>query len=101
MPQFALHRNPNPVTVADYPLLLDLQSDLMAALGTRVVVPLCPAAAMKGKLLRTLAPVFEVEGEQYAMLTPQLAGIPKTYLGTQIADLAQRRDEIIAALDLC
>jgi toxin CcdB len=100
MPQFAVYRNPNPDTVADYPLLLNVQSDLIAELGTRVVVPLCPAAAMKGKLLDTLTPVFEVEGKQYAMLTPQLAGIPKKHLGTQIADLVQRRDEIIAALDL-
>jgi len=100
MPQFAVYQNPNPDTVADYPLLLDVQSDLIAELGTRVVVPLCPATAMTGKLLRTLTPVFQVEGEQYAMLTPQLAGIPERRLGTRVADLAQRRDEIVAALDL-
>lgn len=100
MPQFAVHRNRNPDTAADYPLLLDVQSGLVADLATRVVVPLCPAAAMKDKLLKTLTPVFEVEGEQYAMLTPQLAGIAKKQLGTQVADLAQRRDEIVAALDL-
>jgi len=34
------------------------------------------------------------------MLTPQLAGIPVRRLGTQVADLAQYRDEIVAALDL-
>jgi toxin CcdB len=100
MPQFAVYRNPNPDTVADYPLLLDVQSDLIAELGTRVVVPLCPAAAMTGKLLKTLTPVFEVEGQQYVMLTPQLAGIPETRLGTRVGNLAQRRDEILAALDL-
>jgi len=77
-----------------------VQSDLIAALGTRVVVPLCPAAAMTGRLLKTLTPVFEVDGEQYVMLTPQLAGIPERRLGTRVADLAQRREEIIAALDL-
>ncbi len=40
MPQFAVYRNPNPETTADYPLLLDVQSDLIAELGTRVVVPI-------------------------------------------------------------
>ena len=100
MPQFAVYRNPNPETTADYPLLLDVQSDLIAELGTRVVVPLCPAEATKGKLLRTLTPVFEVAGEQYVMLTPQLAGIPVRRLGTKVADLTQHRDEIVAALDL-
>ncbi len=100
MPQFAVYRNPNPDSIADFPLLLDVQSDLIAELGSRVVVPLCPAAAMAGKLLRTLTPVFQVEGEQYAMLTPQLAGIPERRLGARVTDLAQHRDEILAALDL-
>ena len=40
MPQFTVHRNPNPGSKAAYPLLLDVQSDLLADLGTRVVVPL-------------------------------------------------------------
>lgn len=100
MSQFTVHRNPNPDTKAAYPLLLDVQSDLIADLNTRVVVPLCPASAMKGKLIKTLTPVFEIDGKQYAMLTPQLAGVSKKQVGVKVADLAQRRDEIIAALDL-
>lgn len=100
MPQFSVHRNPNPHTAADYPLLLDVQSDLLADLGTRVVVPLCPASAMSGKLLKTLTPVFEIEGKPYAMLTPQLAGVSKRDIGPRVADLAQGRDEVIAALDV-
>mgnify|MGYP002079131273 FL=1 len=55
---------------------------------------------MKGKLIKTLMPVFEVDGEQYAMLTPQLAGVSNKQVGGKVADLAQCRDEIIAALDL-
>lgn len=100
MPQFTVHRNPNPDTKATYPLLLDVQSDLIADLSSQVVVPLCPASAMKGKLIKTLMPVFEIDGKQYAMLTPQLAGVSRKQVGTKVADLAQRRDEIIAALDL-
>ena len=100
MPQFTVYRNPNPATKAAYPLLLDVQNDLIADLNTRVVVPLCPASAMKDKLIKTLTPVFEIDGKQYAMLTPQLAGIAKKQVGAKVADLAQCRDEIIAALDL-
>jgi toxin CcdB len=100
MPQFTVYRNPNPETKAAYPLLLDVQNDLIADLNTRVVAPLCPASAMKGKLIKTLTPLFEIDGEQYAMLTPQLAGIAKKQIGAKVADLAQCRDEIIAALDL-
>lgn len=100
MPQFAVHKNTNLATKATVPFLLDVQSDLIAELGSRVVVPLYTAAAMKGKTLKTLTPTFEIEGKQYVMTTPQLAGIAKTQLGTQVADLSAQRDDIIAALDL-
>jgi toxin CcdB len=100
MPQFTVHRNPNPDTRAAYPLLLDVQSDLLADLNTRVVVPLCPTSAVQGSLIKTLVPVFDIDGEQYAMLTPQLAGVSKKQVGSKVADLAGCRDEIIAALDL-
>lgn len=100
MPQFAVHRNPNPASRTAYPLLLDVQSDLVSDLGTRVVVPLCPASAMKGRLMKTLTPVLAVEGKDYVMLTPQLAGVSRAQVGAKVADLAGRRNEIIAALDL-
>lgn len=68
--------------------------------GTRVVEPLCPASFMKGKLLETLTPVVEVAGKDYAMLTPQLAGVPKKSIGPWVEDLARRRDAIVGALDM-
>lgn len=79
---------------------LDVQSDLVADLSTRVVVPLCPASAMKGKLVKTLMPVFEIDGRHYAMLTPQLAGVSMKQVGSKVVDVAQYREEIMAALDL-
>lgn len=76
------------------------KSDLIAELGTRVVVPLYTAAAMTGKTLRTLTPTFEIDDKQYVMMTPQLAGIAKKQLGAQIADLSAQLNELIAAIDL-
>lgn len=100
MAQFSVYRNTNPASRAAYPLLLDVQSDLTADLGTRVVVPLCPASTMQGRLIRTLTPVLQVEGQPYAMLTPQLAGVPTGRLGNVVTNLAECRGEIVAALDL-
>lgn len=100
MPQFAIYRNPNPATRSSVPLLLDVQSDLIAELATRVVVPLYTAAAMKGSVLKTLTPTFVIDGKTYVMVTPQLAGISRKQLGTQVATISDRRDEIIAALDM-
>jgi toxin CcdB len=98
--QFSVYRNTNADSKGAAPLLLDIQSDLIENLGTRVVVPLCPASTLRGKVMKTLTPQFDIDGRQYVMLTPQLAGVSKKLLGSEVADLARRRPEIIAALDL-
>ncbi|MEX2124799.1 MAG: CcdB family protein [Woeseia sp.] len=100
MPQFAVHRNPNRATKAAVPLLLDIQSDLLEELDTRVVVPLYKSASLKGGIIKILTPGVEVDGKMYIAVTPQLAGIPRKALGAQVADLSERRYDIIAALDL-
>jgi toxin CcdB len=100
MAQFTVYKNKNPQTRSAVPFLLDLQNDLLSDLETRVVVPLYPASTLKGKTLKTLTPVLEIEGESYVMLTPQLAGIPKNELGPPVTQVEQHRAAIIAAIDL-
>lgn len=99
MPQFTVYENRNPATRTTVPFLLDIQNDLLEDLESRVVVPLYPAGAWKGKLLRRLTPVFEVEGQPVVMLTPQLAGIPRRELGAPVTQLDRQRAEILAAID--
>jgi toxin CcdB len=100
MTQFSVHRNANPESSAAYPYLLDIQSDLIADLATRVVVPLAPATAMQGKAIKTLMPSFTIDDERFVMVTPQLAGVAKKHLGSVVAELSDQRHEIISALDL-
>jgi toxin CcdB len=99
MPQFALYRNKNAATRERFPLLLDIQSDLLDPLATRVVVPLSPAGATRSRSMHTLTPILTFEGQEYLMLTPQLAGIPTRELGALAGDLATQRAEITAAVD--
>jgi toxin CcdB len=99
MPQFTVCRNKNPQTRSAVPFLLDVQNDLFDGLETRVVIPLSPLSELKGQTLRTLMPVLEIEGERFVMLTPQMAGIPKSELGAQVTTVEQYRFEIIAAID--
>lgn len=99
MAQFTVYQNKNLHTCSDVPFLLDIQNDLLADLETRVVVPLHQASRLKGKTLRSLTPVLEIEGHTVVMLTPQLAGIPKSELGAPVAQIHQYRSEIIAAID--
>lgn len=100
MAQFDVYRNANPATRARIPYLVDIQSDLLDPLATRVVVPLCKPEVLKGKLAERLNPVFEIEGRKMAMLTPELAGVSRKILGERIGNLSDERRSIIAALDL-
>ena len=99
MAQFTVCRNKNPQTRSTVPLLLDIQNDLLQDLETRVVVPLRPVSALQGQTLRRLMPVLEIEGERFIMVTPQMAGIPKSELGAPVTRVEQHRFEIIAAID--
>jgi toxin CcdB len=99
MPQFDVYRNTNAATRVRYPLLLDVQSDLLSELATRAIVPLCSAASMKGKLLGRLTPVVQIEGKPYVMVTAQLAGVDARQLGAKVAELASQRQIVMAALD--
>ena len=101
MPQFTVHRNRNAATKARFPLLLDVQTDLLAGLATRVVVPLAPVTeATRRATLRNLTPLCKVDSKDYVMTTPQLAGIATRELGPPVADLSADRQVILAALDL-
>jgi toxin CcdB len=100
MPQFAVYKNRNAATRGRYPLLLDVQSDLLEPLSTRVVVPLSPAATARDLVMKQLAPILTIDGKQYVMLTPQLAGVSTRELGQSIGNLTAGRPAIVAALDL-
>jgi len=100
MAQFDVYRNANPATRTRIPYLLDVQSDLLDPLATRVVVPLCKPEVLSGKPAERLNPAFEVEGRKVLMLTPELAGVAGKTLGERVGSLARERQAIIAALDL-
>ncbi|MGH8229771.1 MAG: CcdB family protein [Steroidobacteraceae bacterium] len=80
-------------------LLVDIQADLMSHLESRVVVPLIPldVAPAPSKILN---PLFKIEDNPYLLLTQQLAAVPAQLVKRPIASLADRRDEIVAAVDL-
>ena len=99
MRQFEVLRNPNPQTAAWAPYLLVLQNDLLRDLRTAVVAPLVRQADF-GRPMQVLNPLFEVQGEPLVLSTAELAGVSTAMLGETVASLADRRTEIIAALDL-
>jgi toxin CcdB len=100
MPQFDVYKNRNEATRTRFPLLLDVQSDLLEPLGTRVVVPLSPAAPAQSRAMGKLTPTLALAGKQYIMFTPQLASISARELGAVFDSAASERSAIIGALDL-
>lgn len=98
MAQFDVYRNPNPDTAGEVPFLLDLQSDLLDPLSTRVVAPLLTAAALP-RPARYLNPVFEVEGTRVVLSTAELAGVSRRALGERVGSLVELRGEILRAVD--
>lgn len=78
--------------------LLDVQSDWLEALPSRIIVPLLPPTPAL-PALRDLTPLFEVAGEELAMMTHYLTAVPKRELGRAVGSLVEHRDEITRALD--
>lgn len=99
MARFDIYSNAHRETRDSVPYLLDLQTDFLDSLATRVVAPLL-WVEVAGPSARILMPCFEIEGRKVVMSTPELAGISKGNLGQPIGSLADHRTEIIAALDM-
>ncbi len=99
MAQFDVYLNPNTATRKAIPYLLDVQADLLDSLATRVVVPLIKTGEM-GLAAKHLNPQFKIKGEVVVMSTAELAGVTIRSLGDKVTSLKNKRDEIIAALDL-
>lgn len=79
MGQFAVYKNKNPRTKSGFPLLVDVQTDLLEDLQTRVVIPLTRAAA--------------------PTRNPLLAGVSRSDLGSEAGSLLVDSGVIPAAMD--
>ena len=99
MAQFSVYRNKNPGTKTAFPLLVDVQSDLLEPLGTRVVVPLTKAQSLTRKPVSHLTPEIAFNGDRFVLMTPQLAGVSVAELGPLAGSLGSERQTILAALD--
>ena len=97
--QFDVVTNPFPRSRERQPLLVTLQSDVLArALDTIVVAPLEPKGS--GTFADRLNPEVEVDGQAYVLITQEIVTVRKNVLGASRASIAKDRDKVIAALDL-
>jgi toxin CcdB len=94
MARFDLYRHP------DGPgYLVDVQSDHLYMLPTRVAVPLLPPAPDL-PAIRDLNPLLRVGDEILAMMPQYLAAVPRRELGRTVGNLLDQADDITRALDI-
>lgn len=99
MTQYSVYKNKNKTTQDRYPLLLNIQNDLLVSMQTCVVVPLTPVQSMAHSPMQKLTPVFNINKVDYCMMTPQMAGIHSRELGNEVSNLSANQHDIIAAID--
>ena len=79
-------------------LVLDVQSELLDPLNTRVVIPVL-LLETGPKPAKRLNPVFRIVDQDYMLATQFVAAVPVTELGDVVDNLADKRDDITTALD--
>jgi toxin CcdB len=99
MARFEVFRNSGP-HADNVPYLLDVQSDLLHGLETRVVIPLRRRDRFPiSQIPQRLTPVFEIEGVDCMLETPKLAAVPLRLLKQSVKSLAAEQATITGALD--
>ena len=97
MAQYDVFKNPRGGV---YPLLLDMQSDVLTRLERRVVVPLVARKKYGAKPISKLNPLVTIGGIEYVIVFQDLAAVPTSALGERVDSLANRRADLVAAVDL-
>jgi len=99
MAQWDVYPNPSTRLREEIPFLVDLQSDLLGGLDTRLVAPLARSRVPRAALPRRLCPEFTVEGASVILLPQESGAIDARLLKGRVASLKAQSHEIVDALD--
>ena len=99
MARFDVYANPSNLARST-PYLLDVQSNLLADLDSRMVIPLRSLDKFANvKIPTRLTPVIRILGEDYLLETPKMGAVPQRILKECVASLSDEQARITAALD--
>jgi toxin CcdB len=98
MSQFDVFRNPVTGAGSAYPYVVVLQSDVTQLGRDRTVAPLAPRSAFPD-IAGRLTPIVRVKRKEYVLLITSLTTLPARSLRDAVASLAERRHDILAAVD--
>ena len=77
MAQFDVYVKPSNATRRRFPYLLDIQSEYLDELATRIIIPLADATLFKSSAMKILTPEVTFSDEQLLVLTPQISSMAK------------------------
>lgn len=83
-----------------YSLFVDVQSDIVATPGRRMVIPLVSARLLSDKVSRDLYPVVHIGDEHYRLITTDMASVTASVTGGEVADLSAWENNIKNAINL-
>ena len=99
MAQFDVYENPSARQRDGFPYLVDIQSQLLAHLPTRLVMPLQRVSALPKSLPRRLSQTIIIDGEALLLAPQQCAALPASLLRKPIKTLASEAGVLRDALD--
>lgn len=79
--------------------VVDLQADIIAIPGSRVVAPVAREADVP-PMTKSLHPRVSIKGEPYIIVSHLLAAAPEYLLKSPVGTVAEQGDEISRALDI-
>lgn len=100
MASFSVYSNPDQTSQKSIPFLLDIQSDILSKLDTRIVIPLYLKTINKIHPISRLTPTVIFQNLTLVAMIPELAGVSKRHLGPEVGRLSESRSEMLAAIDL-
>lgn len=97
--QYDVYPNPSPRMRDVYPYVVDVQSDLLKSLPTRMVMPLALTHLPPDSLPTRLCPMVLVQGARLMLVPFEAAPLDKRLLKKKLASLRERSHDIVAAMD--
>lgn len=99
MAQFDVYLNPSKHQRSDIPWIVDIQSDLLSGLPTRLVMPLALRKNMPASMPRALCPQVQWGGDALVALPHLAAPFRVKDLGTPKGNLRSHASDLVGALD--
>jgi toxin CcdB len=98
MTQFEVFANPIVRARPSYPFVVVLQANVARGGHERAVAPVAPRAAFP-LITGRLTPIVTIERDEFVLLVTSLTTVPVQRFSRAVASLADRRDDIFAAID--